>query len=308
MTKTSIEWTDETWNPVTGCDKVSPGCDNCYAEGIANRFAGTPQFPNGFGVTLRPDRLDQPFHWRKPRRVFVNSMSDLFHDDVPDEFIARVWMTMHIASEHTFQILTKRPGRMRSWVERWTSGRIPHPDTGHAVPGRVVAPNIWLGVSAENQHWANVRIPLLLDTPAAVRFLSAEPLLGPIDIFANSRIDRDPGLDWVIVGGESGRGARPMHPNWVRMLGSECDRTGIAFLFKQWGEWAPLESATWPMGDVWANPQRHRWVDHQTGESKPFGAFTGVDDSGWALMHRVGKKVAGRELDGRTWDQFPAVS
>jgi protein gp37 len=299
--KTRIEWTDATWNPVTGCTKVSPGCDHCYAETIAHRFAGTKAYPAGFDVTLRPERLDQPLRWRRPRRIFVNSMSDLFHDAVPDEYIAQVFAVMALAPQHTFQILTKRHGRMRSFLRdecRCGSGHAPgihlrsamswavskaNPDRIPGVPddaGRRVyfeagwpLPNVWLGVSVENQQWADIRIPALLDTPAAVRFLSCEPLLGPVDLrgrVAFPRVDA-PRIHWVIVGGESGRGARPMHPDWARSLRDQCAAAGVAFHFKQWGEWKPVRT---PSGE------------HQ---------------------ERVGKKAAGRELDGRTWEDFPEV-
>jgi protein gp37 len=232
---TKIEWADATWSPVTGCDKVSPGCDHCYAAAIATRFAGTKGFPQGFAVTLRPGALEKPLHWRKPRRIFVNSMSDLFHDHVPDDYIAAVWAVMEAAPQHTFQILTKRPGRMRSWVRRH------RPDP---------LPGVWLGVSAEDQHWADVRLPILADTPAAVRFVSAEPLLGPIDLAAHL-----PTLNWVIAGGESGPGHRPMHPDWARDIRDQCLAGGVPFLFKQHGGRTP--------------------------------------------------EAGGRELDGRTWDQYP---
>jgi protein gp37 len=299
MGNTSIEWTDKTWNPVTGCSVVSPGCDNCYAESIAKRFAGTPQFPNGFQVTLRPERLEQPLKWRKPSMVFVNSMSDLFHDDIPDSYIARVWMTMFFAPQHTFQILTKRAGRMRSWVQRWTSGEIPHPETGMRPPSRVVLPNVWLGVSAEDQKWANVRIPALLDTPAAVRFVSAEPLLGSIDMRMWLEDDPEkydvPRLDWVIVGGESGPKSRAMHPDWARSLRDQCTSAGVSYLFKQWGEWAPNGSYRKDTGTPQSSSREHVFED-------------GGQDGFIPVMARVGKKQAGRLLDGRTWDEFPVAA
>lgn len=310
--KTGIEWTDATWNPVTGCTEVSPGCDRCYAKTFAERWRGTPghYFERGFDVQLRPDKLDLPLRWRRPRRIFVNSMSDLFHDQVPDDYIARVFAVMSYAHRHTFQVLTKRHARMRSllsserfvdlfdiefcklpnWVERY-----PDPDSaGHLVDGPL--PNVWLGVSTENQQWADIRIPALLDTPAAVRFISAEPLLGPIDfrrVPGFNRIGLDLSNWWVIVGGESGPGARPMHPDWARSLRDQCVSAGVPFLFKQWGEWAP--------GDH-RNPQLDGQVSigYRPGCSDPYPL-------GW--VRRVGKKAAGRELDGRTWDQYPeAVS
>lgn len=321
----AIEWTDATWNPISGCTKVSSGCDNCYAETFAERWRGTKghYFEHGFDVQLRPNKLDQPLRWRKPRRIFVNSMSDLFHDQVPDEYIARVFAVMAMAPRHTFQVLTKRHGRMRSLLSSdgfWTtvgssgrgvaferaSGRYPSsgpmsltPDSsawGHWTAANPL-PNVWLGVSTENQQWADIRIPALLDTPAAVRFVSAEPLLGPIDLIgqlcetcdANMeapqcnacyrrwrvRPGRDNRIDWVIVGGESGPGARPMHPDWVRSLRDQCQAGGVPFLFKQWGEYIP---------EVVPAP------------------LSGLGIQSW---RRVGKKAAGRELDGREWNQYP---
>lgn len=298
--KTGIEWTDATWNPVTGCTKVSAGCDHCYAETFAERFRGTEghYFENGFDVQLRPDKLDLPLRWKRPRRIFVNSMSDLFHDQVPDHYIAGVFAVMARAPQHTFQVLTKRHGRMRSLLnEHDFAARVCGPDDV-AWP----LPNVWLGVSTEDQQWADIRIPALLDTPAAVRFISAEPLLGPINLGFNecdhSRRNHEEvgcwrGLDWVIVGGESGPGARPMHPDWVRSLRGQCADAGVPFLFKQWGEWGP-------------GNHRDPTLDGQV--SIPFRP--GCPDPyplGW--VRRIGKKAAGRELDGRTWDEYPeAVS
>ena len=283
---TKIEWTDETWNPVTGCTKVSEGCDHCYAETIAHRFTGTKAYPNGFDVTLRPERLDQPLRWKRPRKVFVNSMSDLFHKDVPDDYIARVFAVMALAPQHTFQVLTKRPGRMRSLLssEQFESAVF------LATEGRFEGcfpwplPNVWLGTSVENQKWADVRIPLLLDTPAAIRFLSCEPLLGPIDLFAWN-IDRGMRVDWVIVGGESGPHARPMHPDWARQLRDDCLTAGIPFHFKQWGEWVTEDQAP---EDI-ILPGLSTYL---LGDDEPD-------------FYKVGKKAAGREIDGQTWDEYP---
>lgn len=422
---TGIEWTQATWNPVTGCTKVSAGCDHCYAETFAERFRGTPghYFENGFDVQFRPDKLDLPLRWRKPRKIFVNSMSDLFHDQVPDDYIARVWQAMGCAPQHTYQILTKRHARMRSWVTRWYAGEIAEPYEVRAVPGypgyristlgevfgkradtvgglsydvgeqghrrvtmhregsprsgdrelvhrlvlttfvrsavageqachrngdpsdnrlsnlywgsqsenwrdrighgngrswsklseadvaiirkraevgesayriaqdfpvsdtqirnvlrgdqwttptdvqrphppaRAVLDCVWLGVSTEDQRWADIRIPALLDTPAAVRFISAEPLLSPINLHTDP-IEAGASfwgsqLDWVIVGGESGHGARPMHPHWARSLRDQCVEAGVPYLFKQAGsvlarEWGCNGKGTNP--DEWPEP------------------------------------------------------
>jgi protein gp37 len=264
---TSIEWTNKTWNPVTGCTKVSPGCDHCYAENIARRFAGGKAFPNGFAVTLHPERLFTPTTWRKPSFVFVNSMSDLFHDDVPDSFIAQIFAVMADTPQHTYQILTKRHGRMRSLIgDAFDGGQ----RLIQAAPDEATAlsltdtpwplPNLWLGVSAEDQERAALRIPSLLETRAAVRFVSAEPLLGPIDLTRLARrnvlldalggdvADAADGavftgtpsvLDWVIVGGESGNGARPMELGWAEQLVEQCAAAGTAVFVKQLGSaWA----------------------------------------------------------------------
>lgn len=350
--KTKIEWTDATWNPVTGCTKVSPGCDHCYAETIAHRFAGTKAYPNGFDVTLHPERLNQPLRWTRPRRVFVNSMSDLFHKDIPDHYIARVFAVMALAERHTFQVLTKRHGRMRSllsnqmfrgdvswWMDVFHEEEMtPRQARRHGWPmgedGLGVVwplPNVWLGISVEDQQRADLRIPALLDTPAAVRFLSCEPLLGPVDLrqsFAKYRPgDEHPWddvelkardvLHWVIAGGESGPGARPMHPDWARSLRDQCQTAGVAFHFKQWGEWAP---------DEWTDEDGDRHVGtkpiakdpktlviHTAGMTAltPDNPFDPWDRGhpGWhTVMRRVGKKAAGRELDGRTWDEFPEAT
>lgn len=243
--KTQIEWTrgedgrpGATWNPVTGCDKVSPGCDHCYAESIAHRFAGTRAYPNGFAVTLHPDRLAKPLQWARPRRIFVNSMSDLFHKDVPDEYIARVFAVMALASQHTFLVLTKRHGRMRSLLrDPWWRDTLLPEVTHELAAGRdyttlYPAPNVWLGVSAEDQRWWDVRVPALLETPAAIRFVSAEPLLGPIRLEGVSALTRP---DWIIAGGESGPAARPVDAQWVRDLRDAAVAARIPFFFKQWG-------------------------------------------------------------------------
>lgn len=230
--QSKIEWTDATWNPIRGCSEVSEGCRNCYAMRQAHRFdkpggpyegltrvsGGEIKWTNE--VRLVPELLDQPLHWRKPKRIFVNSMSDLFHEKVPDHFIMQVFVTMQKAPQHIYQILTKRPKRMREWVRHFTD-REPA--------------NVWLGVSCEDQKTANERIPLLLQTPAAIRWISAEPLLGAIDMNGIRNAECGAALDWVVAGGESGPSARPMHPDWARSLRDQCLAAGVPFFFKQWG-------------------------------------------------------------------------
>lgn len=238
---TGIQCATETWNPTTGCDRVSPGCDHCYALTMAKRLKSMGQVKYqrdgdlrtsgpGFGLTVHPDTLELPMRWRKPRRVFVNSMSDLFHADVPEVFIARVWAVMAATPQHTYQILTKRYGRMRALLSRW------------ADAGREPLVNVHLGISAEDQKHADLRMPALLDTPAAVRFVCAEPLLGPIHLTGT-------GLDWVIVGGESGPAARRCDPEWISSLVRQCQAAGVAVFVKQ-------------LGTVWA---RHNGMDHHGG-------------------------------------------
>lgn len=252
-----IEWTDKVWNPVTGCTKVSQGCKFCYAERIAERFWGERKFTE---VICHEDRLDIPSHWRKPRKIFVNSMSDLFHPDVPDEFIWKVFQSMVYGNRrHTFQILTKRPERMMKWMNANQTKFWHYSETKTKLwPD----PCIWLGVSVENQETADERIPLLLATPAAVRFISYEPALGPVNLkLVRHEPCNHPGcfshvshpcegcgyqagklpLDWVIAGGESGPFARPAHPDWLRSVRDQCRHAGIPFFFKQWGEWIPKE-------------------------------------------------------------------
>ena len=229
----SIEWTETTWNPVSGCSKVSDGCLHCYAERMANRLQamGNPNYKNGFEVTLHPHLVDAPLSWKKSRIVFVNSMSDLFHEDIPEAFIRKVFSTMRKAHWHTFQVLTKRSERLKSMTPRLDWPR-----------------NVWMGVSVENRD-VQRRIDDLRSVPAAVRFLSLEPLLGPLP-----QLNLD-GIHWAIVGGESGPGARQMNPEWVVDIRNQCSAADVPFFFKQWGG--------------------------------------------------VLKKRNGRELDGKTWSQYP---
>lgn len=209
----SIEWTEGTWNPVTGCTKVSPGCKHCYAERMATRLVGMgqPRYRNGFEVTLQPDLVRLPLRWKQPRVIFVNSMSDLFHEEIPGEFIADIFETMRLAHWHTFQVLTKRADRLAALAP--------------CLPWPV---NVWMGVSVESPKYLP-RIDRLRRAPAAVRFLSVEPLLASIP-----SLDLE-GIDWVIVGGESGPGARPMKADWARSVRNRCVARGVPFFFKQWG-------------------------------------------------------------------------
>ncbi|MCL6561037.1 MAG: phage Gp37/Gp68 family protein, partial [Firmicutes bacterium] len=262
MAKTKIEWTEYSWNPVTGCTKISPGCANCYAERFARRLAGRCGYPkdDAFRVTLHPDKIGEPLKWRQPRRIFVSSMGDLFHEQVPDEFIARIWWVMGQCAGyldpsryrgHTFMILTKRPERMKEWLEGWAEqetrkrwieslGEVYDWMNGPRYWPDVLE-NVWLGVTAEDQVRADERIPILLQIPAAVHWISCEPLLGPIDLSGWLEFTwacpecgdmsgfvgewcpcgkgvyvEQPRLRWVVAGGETGPGARPMHPDWVR--------------------------------------------------------------------------------------------
>ncbi|MBO0847835.1 MAG: phage Gp37/Gp68 family protein [Pseudonocardia sp.] len=339
-TTTKIEWTEATWNPVTGCTELSEGCDHCYARTFAERWRGVPghSYEQGFDLRLWPDRLGVPLRWRKPRQVFVNSMSDLFHTAVPDEFIARVFAVMAATPRHTYQCLTKRHGRMRSLLTsaRWPAlllnavralpdlveGALPAVDYDAAMAwvsapelaGESPAPlpNVWLGVSAENQKWADLRVRTLMETPAAVRFLSCEPLLGPITLNRghcfcpthethdrSSRACFNPNCadlrkpDWIIAGGESGPGARPMHPDWARKLRDDCQASDVPFFFKQWGGWAPAELGGWYSRTVRLRRDGTSYSPAQEQES-PHDAY---------LYAPRSKGL--RQLDGREWSEYP---
>lgn len=256
--KSAIEWTDTTWNPVTGCSKVSPGCAHCYAETLTRRFqpGSLPWTPANAAanVRLHPERVDAPLRWRKPRRVFVNSMSDLFHEAVSDAYLDRVFAIMARTPQHVYQVLTKRPARML----RYLSGADGVEITGWPLP------NVWLGVSVENQRWADERVPLLVQTPAAVRFVSCEPLLGPLSLYewlepgctpACLMASIAPGhahvsaLDWVIVGGESGPKRRSLELSWVRVIREQCRRAGVAYFGKQLGGARPGAPLPGELGD-----------------------------------------------------------
>lgn len=227
MAETStIEWTDSTWNPVTGCTKVSPGCKHCYAETFAERFRGVPGHPyeQGFDLRLWPDRLQLPLKWKEPTRIFVNSMSDLFHENVPDDFIQQVFDVMVKADHHIFQVLTKRAERLLKWT------RARYRSTNESSKKPILPKHIWLGVSVENQKYTS-RISHLQKSPARVRFLSVEPLLDEVHLFGYLLR----GIHWVIVGGESGPGARPMKPEWAKAIQRQCGKYEVPFFFKQWG-------------------------------------------------------------------------
>jgi len=357
----TIEWTDATWNPVTGCTIVSPGCTNCYAM----RLAGTrlKNHPSRIGLT-KPSKagpvwtgevrfnekaLLEPLKWKRPRMIFVCAHGDLFHESVPDEWIDRVFAVMALCPQHTFQVLTKRSARMLAYMtdpttrDRLTDavraiGRA-YDSKPHSAKRRIMTaddivgwnawatagnlesgthawplPNVWLGVSAERQQEADARIPDLLATPAAVRFVSAEPLLGPIDLQTDLRRYLDHGLscrpgaiDWIITGGESGRGARPMHPDWARSIRDQCAAAGVAFLFKQWGAWGDFS-------DGFAGNAANIVL---APDGSKLGASTNnIDDMpdidwrkhGGAWMVRVGKKRAGRLLDGVEHNGMPDAS
>ena len=301
-----IEWTQETWNPAVGCEPVSPGCDHCYASGVASR----QMQPAHVGLTVGrrwngevrtlPDRILEPLHWPHPRRVFVGSMTDMFHPRVSADFLAAVWGVMAAADHHTFQVLTKRPARaarllaMDGFADRV---RRACPDTSIDVVWPL--PNVWLGTSIESNDWV-WRADRLREAPAAVRFLSCEPLLGPLYELDLSDID------WVICGGESGPGARPMHPDWVRDLRDLTSRREVPFFFKQWGAWLPYEQdpqppfLSAPTGDTIDG--HHLPVEAQLNPGDIHRGWL-IDDD--VAFRRVGKAAAGRVLDGRTWDEFP---
>jgi protein gp37 len=238
----SIEWTESTWNPVTGCTKISAGCAHCYAERMAKRLQamGQGRYHNGFRVTLQPDVLDLPLHWKRPRMIFVNSMSDLFHKDVPTTFISKCFAVMQQASHHTFQVLTKRAGRALELARHlpWAN-------------------NIWMGTTVENADYTH-RVDALIRIPAAVRFLSLEPLLGPIPRLPLKDIH------WVIVGGESGPAARPIDPSWVLQIRNQCTAHNVPFFFKQWGGIHKSRSGRELEGRVWEQRPVPLGTDRET--------------------------------------------
>lgn len=340
-----MKWWDESWNPILGCSPASVGCANCYAERLHTQrnkaFLAGEKVPGCYAepfdqVRLFPERIAEPLGWRKPRRVFVGSMTDLFHPQVEDWWLDRVFAVMALTSWHTFMLLTKRAERMRDYVTALISGARDlttarrdmglglFDGLGAVATVREGLPNVWLGTTAENQAMADLRIPVLLDTPAARRFVSVEPMLGPVDLHDYLRpggpkcphVDGEDGccthpdaptpecfpgsgcpehngkhLDWVICGGESGPGARPMNPVWARILRDQCAASFVPFLFKQWGEWTPTVGGR-VHDDCQISPgfkaDRHDW-------------------EGDVRSYRVGSRAAGRVLDGRTYDAMPEV-
>lgn len=383
MTASRIEWTGRSdWNPIRGCTRVSEGCRHCYAEAIAARFSDPGQPFEGFAtrtsggprwtgrVALVEDRLTLPLRWRRPATIFASSTSDIFHESLSDADIDRIFAVMALAPRHIFQVLTKRAERMRAWAtDPRTSERIArvmlrrYP--GWGVPAETVfgalinraeeadpesarwpLPNVWLGVSVEDQAAADARIPHLLATPAAKRFLSCEPLLGPVDLASlhwrqgwldGARLfEAKPGIldckwdgpriDWVIAGGESGRGARPMHPDWARGLRDQCRNAGVPFFFKQWGEWLPIGRMYDDLGDTDETVAAETAMLEARGREMEDGDFwtdpghVQLVDAGmynWAneqaqppgdviVIQRVGKSRAGRLLDGVEHNGMPA--
>jgi protein gp37 len=311
---TKIEWTDATWNPITGCSVVSPGCTNCYAM----RLAGTRlrNHPSRAGLTrdtkagpvwtgevrLNDAWLRQPLAWSRPRRIFVCAHGDLFAENVPDEWIDQVFAVMALARRHTFQVLTKRSARMREYLRELVRARrrwehIIRHTHGHSASPPPVLPNVWLGVSVEDQRRAGERLPDLEQTPAEVRWVSAEPLIGSLDIRTWL-----PRLDWVVAGGESGPAARPMHIEWARSLRDQCAKSGVPLLFKQWGSWiiashenGHTDSCMATNDAVWLDIDARQAKPTCNGMSEPIGMF------------RVPKTRAGRLLDGVEHDAYPEV-
>ncbi|WP_428419242.1 DUF5131 family protein [Methylibium sp.] len=376
---THIEWTDATWNPVTGCREVSPGCKNCYAKRDWQRLSAPRAVPNAYtgrefhDVQFHPERLHQPSQWKKPRRIFVNSMSDLFHEDVADQQIEAVFAEMQANERHTFQALTKRIVRAKAWLDRvkpspvdgilTLDGAPPRHHGGVAVAFMAASwplRNVWLGITVVNQAEADRDIPVLLATPARVRFLSVEPMLGPVDLqraclgacrngatcYADegrrwivdstegglhvecicSRLN---GLHWVIAGGESGPHARPSHPDWFRSLRDQCAAAGVPFLFKQWGEWLPIDQQDEAFTDRLYRSNRkaaphedqaavddtcgrtcsvpYGVIHHDGSFHEPLEPMAFLQGTGAMTTFKVGKKPAGRLLDGALHDAYPEV-
>jgi protein gp37 len=301
MAQTKIEWAEKVWNPITGCSPVSEGCENCYARKMANRLKGRYGYPekDPFRVTIHAEKFIEPISWRKHQFVFVCSMGDLFHDDVSSEIIQIVFDRMAFFDQHTYLILTKRPHRMLDEIMEWerycNQVGLPFPTS-----------NVWLGVSVENQKTYDERTLILSRIECAYRFISFEPLLGPIiGNFLDWR------CDWAICGGETGPKVRPMHPDWVKSLRDQCQTARIPFFFKAWGEWIP--KLNWPdsLTQVSGLPKPVKWgtLDIEGNWflfTTPWNGRQGEDsETREYVMIRTGKKKAGRLLDGRTWEERP---
>lgn len=378
--KSKIEWTDATWNPITGCTLVDEGCRHCYAAHLITSWPAIGNHPSRQGlarknaageskftgeVRFNQQWLDQPLRWRKPRRIFVCAHGDLFHESVPDDWIDQVFAVMALSPQHTYQVLTKRPERAAKYLDGIGLGlgrderaagiaiaaqditRIPDfhpafdafgdPEEPNATLRHWPLPNVWLGTSISDQASADLRIPHLLACPAAVRFVSAEPLLGPVDLTLDDLVclpcpnsgdglRMDPttgvyeccarcdytgignewGIDWVIVGGESGPHARPMHPDWARSLRDQCVAAGVPFFFKQWGEWElsldrDRDDPDWRANYTtdYVDRGKSRWLNLAGGQ--------GFHGERFCVMRRVGKARAGRLLDGCEWNQLPGA-
>jgi protein gp37 len=354
MAKSKIEWCDQVWNPITGCTKISEGCNACYAERMAKRLAGRFGYPkiNPFAVTSHHDRIYEPSKWKKPQRVFVGSMGDIFHPDVPEHWIDAIMVTAALFRKHTFMILTKRPQRMleyfnrpkeeilKSWEEsiqqiKWNINKLDTCTCAAQLYSYCMdnwpVPNIWLGVTTENQATTNQRLPLLLKTPAAKRFISAEPLLGPINYmhFSNSLLNTKDhpwknthllsGIDWVICGGETGPKARPMHPDWVRLLRDQCIggvHYKVPFFFKGWGVWSPEYKSEHEATCVVCGCTENNaceggcsWIENTMLDicSKCGNAKTMKWEDNSLSFHR-GKKKSGHMLDDQEYLQFPKTT
>lgn len=350
--KTGIAWTDRTWNPTTGCDKVSDGCDLCYALVTAARMKsigvaayqtdGDPRTSGpGFGLAMHPGRLDMPLRWQKPSMIFVNSMSDLFHPRVTDRFIAQVFAVMHFSPRHVFQVLTKREARLQSLTGKPGFVEMIREEVaelgGNPAHVQYPLPNVWLGVSAEDQDMAARRIPALIRAAAAVRFVSAEPLLSPLQLgrwlgetvwpntagprggIGGQAVTAGPGVDWVIVGGESGRWSsdpvarpRPMHPAWAESLRDQCAAAGTAFFFKQWGAWAPRGRLR--DGEPLPVDNERTMILNENGRNRrgrAAGSLTNqlceFPDRSWCeVLEHIGAKASGNQLAGQVHEQYPA--
>jgi protein gp37 len=357
---TKIEWTNETWNPVIGCDKISPGCDNCYAERMAARLAnmgqtetygnvvtwGNSETPPEFSLAngqwcgkthFVESALNKPLHWKKPRMIFVCSMGDLFHESVPFEWIDKVMTVIASCPQHTFQVLTKRPNRMKEWFEYkdhlWKNEGMKGPERirylawhnyGKMIEHEEFWPlqNLWLGVTAEDQKRADERIPILLQIPAVKRFLSIEPMLGAIDLLKEYPVGKGSVtygalLDWIICGGETGPGARPIHPDWVRSLRDQCIETNTPFFFKSWGEWytkwktLTTGEPVFKMYSSYLQFTQKLWVNKGDycidikGKSCKIGGDFKNAAYPVAIMSKVRKKESGHLIDGKEWREMP---